>query len=148
MYYKNMKSTVYIGRLTLNNQVVMPVMGVNLSARDGGVSDDIISYYEARVAGGVGLIITEVTRVTDGAGAGEPCQLAARSYKDVPDLQRLTDTIHKYRTKIFIQLQHPGAMASPAVTGVQPVAPSAKVAAKGVLHELSLEDKHSLPAHP
>ena len=30
-----------------------------------------------------------------------------------------------------------GAMASPYVTGVQPVAPSAKVAAEGVLHELT-----------
>jgi len=121
---KVMKTTVSIGRLQLNNRVVMPAMGVNLSALDGGVSDDIIAFYEARARGGVGLIISEVTRITDGAGASEPCQLAARSLKDVPDLQRLTDAIHKYDTKFFIQLQHPGMMASPSVTGVQSVAPS------------------------
>jgi len=140
MMYHNIESPIFIGKLKITNRVVMPAMGVNLSARDGGVSDDIIAYYEARAAGGVGLIISEITRVVDGAGAGEPCQLAARNYKDIPDLQRLTDAIHKYPTKIFFQLQHPGAMASPVVTGVQSVAPSAKIAAEGVLHELTTEE--------
>ena len=122
-----MKSTVSIGCLTLNNRVAMPAIGVNLSTYGGGVSDDIIAFYQARAAGGVGLIISEITRITDGAGAGEPYQLAARGEHDVPDLQRLTDAVHKYGTKIFLQLQHPGAMATPAVTGVQSVAPSAQV---------------------
>ena len=138
--FPNLKNSISIGKLTLSNRVVMPAMGVNLSARDGGVSDDIIAYYEARAAGNVGLIISEITRVIDGAGAGEPCQLAARSLRDVPDLQRLMDAIHKYDTKIFIQLQHPGIMASPAVTGVQPVAPSAAIAPEGTLHELTTEE--------
>ena len=119
-----MRSPISIGCLQLNNRVVMPAMGVNLSSRDGGVSDDIIAFYEARARGGVGLIISEITRVVDGAGAGEPCQLAARGLKDIPDLQRLVDAVHKYDTKFFIQLQHPGMQASPFVTGVQAVAPS------------------------
>ena len=122
--YSTMESPVFIGRLQLSNRVVMPAMGVNLAASGGGVSDDIIAFYEARARGGVGLIISEVTRVIDGAGGSDPCQLAARGPKDVPDLQRLVDAIHKYDTKFFIQLQHPGRMASPAVTGEQSVAPS------------------------
>ena len=40
--YDAMKSPISIGRLQLSNRVVMPAMGVNLSARGGGVSDDII----------------------------------------------------------------------------------------------------------
>ncbi len=119
-----MRSPVTIGRLQLPNRVAMPAMGVNLSRLGGGVSDDIIAYYEARARGGVGLLISEVTRVVDGAGASEPCQLAARGPADVPDLQRLVDAIHKYDTKLFIQLQHPGGQASSAVTGVPSVAPS------------------------
>ena len=140
--YKKMKSPIIIGSLHIDNRVVMPAMGVNLSARDGGVSDDIISFYEARAAGGVGLIISEVTRVTDGAGASEPCQLAARGYKDVPDLQRLMDAVHKYKTKFFIQLQHPGMMASPSVTGVPSVAPSQLP--NESLHVLSTEECEAL----
>lgn len=123
--HKIMSSPISIGCLQLANRVVMPAMGVNLAAKGGGVSDDVIAYYEARARGGVGLIISEIARVTDGAGAGEPCQLAARGAYDVPDLQRLVDAVHKYDTRLFIQLQHPGALATPAVTGVQSVAPSA-----------------------
>ena len=52
-------------------------------------------------------------------------RLAARGAGDIPDLQRLVDAVHKYGTKLFLQLQHPGAMASPGLTGTQPVASSA-----------------------
>lgn len=139
--YSLVKSPVAIGCLQLNNRVVMPAMGVNLSARDGGVSDDIIAFYEARARGGVGLIISEITRVTDGAGAGEPCQLAARGMKDVPDLQRLVDAVHKYGTKLFLQLQHPGRMAAPIVTGAQSVTSSLLPGDDGeALRELSAEE--------
>jgi 2,4-dienoyl-CoA reductase-like NADH-dependent reductase (Old Yellow Enzyme family)/thioredoxin reductase len=121
-------------------------MGVNLAAPGGGVTDDVIAYYEARARGGVGLIITEITRIDDGPGAAEPCQLAARRPSDVPELQRLTDAIHKYDTKIFIQLQHPGREAAPFVTGVQPVAPSAVANPMGgaVPRELSTEECEAL----
>jgi len=114
-----------IGRLSIPNRVVMTAMGTNIAAAGGGVNDDVIAYYEARGRGGVGLIITEVTRVADGAGGGEPCQLAARRPSDIIELQKLANAIHKYDSKLFVQLQHPGREASPFVTGEQPVAPSA-----------------------
>lgn len=113
-----------IGRLTMPNRVVMPAMGVNLAAPDGGVTDDVIAFYEARARGGTGLIITEVTRIAGGAGISDPCQLAAYRPSDIASLQRLVDAVHKYDTRIFIQLQHPGREASPIIAGEQPVAPS------------------------
>lgn len=128
--YELLSSPAQIGRLTLQNRVVMTAMGVFIAAPGGGVNDDIIAYYEARAKGGVGLIITEVTRVADGAGASEPCQLAARGPADALELMRLTDAIHKYGTKLFIQLQHPGRAASSMIAGQQPVAPS-PIAAPG-----------------
>lgn len=106
--YERLQSEMTIGRLRVANRVVMPAMGVNLAAAGGGVTDDIIAFYEARAAGGAGLIITEVTRVAGGAGASDPCQLSACGAADVPGLQRLVDAIHKYDAKVFIQLQHPG----------------------------------------
>ena len=138
-----MKSPISIGPLTLQNRVVMPAMGVNLAARDGGVSDDIIAFYKARAAGGVGLIISEITRVTNGAGAGEPYQLAARNVLDVPDLKRLIEVIHQYPTKFFVQLHHPGMMASPYVTGTQSVAPSLPESG-GDFHELTTSECDNL----
>jgi 2,4-dienoyl-CoA reductase-like NADH-dependent reductase (Old Yellow Enzyme family)/NADPH-dependent 2,4-dienoyl-CoA reductase/sulfur reductase-like enzyme len=123
--YDKLRSPMNIGQLTIPNRVVMTAMGVFIAAPGGGVNDDIIAYYEARAKGGVGLIITEVTRVADGPGGGEPCQLAARKPSDISELQRLVDTIHNYDTKLFVQLQHPGREASPFIIGEQPIAPSA-----------------------
>lgn len=123
--YELLHSKEKIGRLTIANRVIMPAMGVNLAAPDGTVTDDIIAFYEARARGGTGLIITEVTRIADGAGISDPCQLAAHRPCDIAGLQRLVDAVHKYETRIFIQLQHPGREASTATTGEQPVAPSA-----------------------
>lgn len=123
--FERLQAPGKIGRLTLKNRVFMPAMGVFIAAPGGGVNDDIIAFYEARARGGVGLIITEVTRIDGAAGAGEPCQLAAYRPSDVIGLQRIVDTVHKYDTKIFVQLQHPGREASTMIAGVQPVAPSA-----------------------
>lgn len=122
--YPNLMSEGKIGKLAIPNRVVMPAMGVNLAAPDGGVTDDIVAFYEARARGGVGLIITEVTRVEGGRGISDPCQLSAHKISDIAGLQRLTGAVHKYGTRIFIQLQHPGRMASHGVTGETPVAPS------------------------
>ncbi len=139
--YERLQSSVKINRLTVPNRVVMPAMGVFIAAPGGGVSDDIVAYYERRARGGVGLIITEVTRVTDGAGAGEPCQLACYRPSDVLELQRLVDAVHKYETRLFIQLQHPGREASSLLTGAQPVAPSAIPSPQGEMpRALSTEE--------
>ena len=123
--YELLGQPLSIGQLPLPNRLVMSPMGVNLGAPDGGVTDDLIAFYEARARGGVGLIITEVTRVEGGAGISDPCQLAAYRPSDIPDLQRLVDAVHRWDTRLFIQLQHPGRAASAWVTGSQPVAPSA-----------------------
>ena len=84
--YDKLFSPVSIGRLEIKNRVTMTAMGVNLAAAGGGVNDDIIAFYEARARGGVGLIVSGLCRVMDGAGASEPCQIAARNLGDVPGL--------------------------------------------------------------
>jgi 2,4-dienoyl-CoA reductase-like NADH-dependent reductase (Old Yellow Enzyme family)/thioredoxin reductase len=106
--YEKLFSPVHIGRVEIENRVAMTAMGVNLAAAGGGVNDDIIAFYEARARGGVGLIISGICRVMDEAGAGEACQIAARNAEDQQGLERLMDTVHKYGTKMFIQLHHPG----------------------------------------
>ncbi len=118
-------SPARIGRLEIKNRVAMTAMGVELAAAGGGVTDDVIAFYEARARGGVGLIVSGLCRVMDGMGVGEACQLAARNVADVPGLGRLVDTVHKYGTRMFIQLHHPGREGSVLVCGEQPVSASA-----------------------
>lgn len=123
--FEKLFSPVRIGGLEIRNRVAMTPMGVGLAAAGGGVSDDIIAFYEARARGGIGLIISEICRVMDGAGAGEPCQLAARSAADIQGLGRMVDSIHKYGARMFIQLHHPGRQGRAGVGGEQPVSASA-----------------------
>ena len=129
--YERLKSPLKIGKLTLPNRLAMTAMGVNLGKPEGGVTDDLIKFYEARARGGVGLIITEVTRIEGGAGISDPCQMAAYRPGDILELQRLANMVHRWNTRLFIQLQHPGRAASSWVTGTQPVAPSAVASPMG-----------------
>ena len=121
--YEKLFSPVRIGRVEIKNRVAMTPMGVNLSAPGGGINDDIIAFYEARARGGVGLILSEICRVMDGTGAGAACQIAARDAGDLQGLGRLVETVHKYGTRMFVQLHHPGR--NYALTGEQPVSASA-----------------------
>lgn len=123
--YKNLSEKGNIGRLELKNRTVMTAMGVSLASSSGEANDDIIRYYEERAKGGCGLIITEVTRIDDETGVGTSHQLSVTQAKNIPGLQRLVDTVHKYGTKIFFQLHHPGRQTSSALLdGRQIVAPS------------------------
>jgi 2,4-dienoyl-CoA reductase-like NADH-dependent reductase (Old Yellow Enzyme family) len=63
-------SPVRIGGLQIKNRLAMTAMGVNLAAAGGGVNDDIIAFYEARARGGIGLIVSGLCRVMDGAVRG------------------------------------------------------------------------------
>lgn len=115
-----------IGRLTIKNRSVMPAMGVGLAEPDGQTNEHIIRYYEERAKGGIGLIITEITRVEPVYGTGMLCQLGANDPKLIPGLERLADRVHRYGTKIFVQLHHPGRENKSAmIEGRQIVAPSA-----------------------
>ena len=135
-----------IANLTIKNRIVMTAMGVCLSGSDGQASPEIIRYYEARAKGGVGMIITEITCIDETEGRGMPHQLCATDMKHIEAFQQLTDTIHSYGTKIFLQLHHPGKEGMPQLTGGRPlVAPSAIPNSKGIMpRALSTEEVQGL----
>jgi 2,4-dienoyl-CoA reductase-like NADH-dependent reductase (Old Yellow Enzyme family)/thioredoxin reductase len=126
MEYTKLFSKGKIGGLTLKNRIVMPAMGTGLASYNGEASDEIISYYEERAKGGCGLIITEITRIDSETGVGMPNQLCAMNLKHIPRLEALAKTVHKYNTKIFVQLHHPGRESHALlIDGRQIVGPSA-----------------------
>lgn len=143
MKYTNLFQKGYIGKLELKNRVVMPSMGTMLASADGEISDHHIAYFEERAKGGVGLIITEVTSVEYTLGKAGSCHPRVDDNKFIPGLQRLADTLHKYDTKVFMQLHHAGRAGNSMLTGgKQIVAPSA-VACKVIgetPRELTIEE--------
>lgn len=104
--------------MTLRNRVVMPPMGTNFALPDGTVSDTQIAYYAQRARGGVGLIIVENICVSYPAGSNGTTQLRIDHDRYVPRLWELTEQLHRHGAKVAIQLNHAGASANPARTGV------------------------------
>lgn len=125
MKYPKLFARGRIGGLELKNRIVLPPMGTNMASYTGEATDEIIRFYAERAKGGCGLIITEITRIDDVTGVGMTGQLSVTSGNFVRKLVQLTDAVHQYDSKIFLQLHHPGReISSRALGGVQPVAPS------------------------
>ena len=109
-----------IGNVEIKNRLVMTPMGTNLAELDGTAGPAMLAYFEARAKGGCGLIMPEICKVNEKTGVGMFRQLAATSDRHIPSLARLASTVHKYGSKIFIQLHHPGREGVSTLIGGQP----------------------------
>ena len=113
-----------INQMELKNRLVVSAMVTNYCTEDGMATEKFIAYHEHKAKGGWGLIITEDYAVTKTAGG----------FKKLPGLwedgqieshRQLTERIHAAGGKIVAQIYHAGRETSSAITGEQPVGPSA-----------------------
>ena len=113
-----------INQMELKNSMVVSAMVTNYCSEDGMATEKFIAYHEHKAKGGWGLIITEDYAVTPTAGG----------FKKLPGLwedgqieshKELTRRIHEAGGKIAAQIYHAGRETSSAITGEQPVGPSA-----------------------
>ncbi len=117
-----------IGKVKIRNRIVMSPMMVHFGGIMGEVTQQTIDHYVARAKGGAGLIITGGTeffpfptsRLDTYAGG---LSIAEDKYKK--GLADLTEAVHAWGAKIFIQLSHSGRTQSAAsLKGYQPVSSS------------------------
>jgi anthraniloyl-CoA monooxygenase len=93
--------------LVLPNRIVMAPMG-QYSATEGLVSDWHLVHYGSRATGGVGLIITEMTAISETGRITEGCA-GIYNAEQLNQWKKITDFIHNNTsTKIGIQLGHSG----------------------------------------
>ena len=114
-------SPASIGALELKNRMVMAAMGSNFASEDGHTTDQLISYYEERARGGIGLIILETSAITWPAGASMPNMIGFSKDEFIPNLQVLTQRIHQHGSKIAAQLNHSGKIAQEDVIAGRPI---------------------------
>ena len=124
MGYDNLFKPIKVGKLKIKNRIVMTGIATALSNFDGSVSDDLIEYFKARARGGTGLIYTEFCRIDKDAPGGMN-QLSAYNLQLAGGLRKIAEAVHRFDAKMFLQLHHAGSMSKSAITGKQPVAPSA-----------------------
>ena len=141
-------SPMKIGHCTIPNRLVVPAMVTNFCTEDGMITDRFVLYLEEKAKGGWGLIITEDYAVNPNA----------KGYRFIPGLytdaqlegnRKLTETIHRYDSKIFCQIYHPGRQSTHFVNGgVQPIAPSATMdpLLQEMPREMTVEEIHGVVA--
>ncbi len=100
-------STFKLRDLELQNRIAMSSMG-QYSAKDGLVNDWHFQHYTSRAIGGIGLILTEMTAVSETGRITFGCAGIYNENQTV-GWKRINDFIHKNtQTKIGIQLGHSG----------------------------------------
>ena len=112
-----------LGPVTVRNRIVFSAHLTNY-AHDGRPTEQHAAYYEARAAGGAGLIITEEhsTHPTDWPYE----KLIHGFHKDViPGYRAITDAVHRHRVPVFAQINHNGGQASSMYSRLPVWAPSA-----------------------
>ncbi len=93
--------------LELNNRIAMSAMG-QYSAENGLVNDWHLVHYGSRATGGVGLIIAEMTAISETGRITLGCT-GLYNDQQVVEWKKITDFIHKNsQSKIGVQLGHSG----------------------------------------
>ncbi|WP_094602638.1 Metal reductase [Sporomusa silvacetica DSM 10669] len=140
--FDHLFSPMKIGNCEIPNRLVVPAMVVNMNKHEGMATDRYIAYHEEKAKGGWGLIITENYAVNEHA-MGYPYIGGLYKEEQIPSHKKLTDTIHKYDSKIFCQIYHAGRQSKHEVNGnVQPVSSSPMICPwnKDMPHELTVEE--------
>lgn len=98
-------------KMELQNRIVMAPMG-QYSAENGIINDWHFTHYTNRAIGGIGLILTEMTAVSETGRITLGCA-GIYTKEQVVEWKKLTGFIHKNTsTKIGIQLGHSGRKGS------------------------------------
>ena len=97
-----------IGKCEIKNKISMAPMGAfGLVYDDGSYNQRAVDYYLERAKGGVGLIITSITKVENEIDKSYmpafPC-VATNPLKFLETSAEMNEEIHSYGTKIFLQL--------------------------------------------
>lgn len=109
---------------TLRNRSVVPAMVTNYCNADGTCTETFAAYHEAKARGGFGMIITEDFAVCP-EGKGFPFLPGLWNDEQIPGFAAFTERIHAQGAAIIAQIYHAGRQTNSAVTGSEPLAPSA-----------------------
>ena len=122
--YPNIFEPLTVKRTTIRNLIAMTPMGTNYGEANGEMSNRHMNYYSLRAKGGVGLIILENANVEYPVGSNGTSQIRIDHDSYMPRYYQLVESLHKDGATVAIQINHAGASASSARTGVETVSSS------------------------
>ncbi len=136
---------IKINQTTIKNRLVVSSMVVNYCDTEGRSTEKFKAYHEHKAKGGFGLIITEDFAVMK---SGRSFMTIGGLWEDeqIASHKELTDRVHAYGAKMFVQLFHAGRQTTSAISGEQIVAPTAMrdPTMPEIPRELAIDEIHEL----
>ncbi len=115
---------IKLGPIEIPNRFVRSATHDFLAEKDGSVTDKQVLLFTHLAKGEVGLIITGHAYVSL-QGKASPYQIAVDEDKSIEGLQNITEAVHAYPSRIFLQLSHAGRQTKPKLCQCTPQSPSA-----------------------
>lgn len=126
MEYTKLYEPYQMGKIVLKNRFLMAPMTRSRTSQPGDIPNKLMAEYYGQRAS-AGIIITEATQVSlQGKGYAKTPGIYTR--EQIEGWKLITTEVHKNGGKIFLQLWHVGRVSSSKVNGLQPIAPSSKIA--------------------
>jgi len=122
--YPKIFEPITIKRTTIKNRIAMTPMGTNYGETSGEMSNRHMNYYSLRAKGGTGLIILENANIEYPVGSNGTSQIRIDHDSFMPRYYQLVENLHKNGATVAIQVNHAGASASSARTGMETVSSS------------------------
>jgi len=116
-------SPIKIGTLTIQNRFVRSATHDFMAENDGSITERQVSLYRNLAEGELGLIITGHAYVST-RGKASLFQIGIHEDRMVTGLKKITQAVHLYSSRIFIQLSHAGRQTKEKLCQGTPLAPS------------------------
>jgi 2,4-dienoyl-CoA reductase-like NADH-dependent reductase (Old Yellow Enzyme family) len=136
---------VAIGPLTIPNRFVRSATHEFMADDEGNVTDTQVELYRRLAEGEVGLIITGHAFVQP-SGKASPRQTAVYDDRFIEGLARVPAAVHRFPSRIFLQIAHAGRQTKTRLCACVPVSPSAVYdpASKVMPRELTSDEIRAL----
>ena len=105
--FPHLFSPVKIGSVKILNRIVFLPHYTSLETDDSTIKEVHLRYFAERAKGGTGLLIVD-SHAVHPLGKMAPKYIEAYDKKVIPGYRRLSEEVHKYGSKIFVQLSHAG----------------------------------------
>ena len=122
--FETLFSPLRLGPLRLKNRIVAVPHGTAMTER-GVPTDDDISFWEARAAGGVAAMITGATTTHPSGVLRDRRRAEPWNPDSLAQMARRADRVHRHGAAILCQLNHLGREGVGGASEYAPVAPSA-----------------------
>ncbi len=147
-HFPKLFATFHLRGKTFKNRLFLAAHGTGYSK--GTLSERAMAYYQARLEGGVSLIVTEGTQVVPMAGQGY-AQLNGSDDRFIDEVAKLKTLCADHDARVFVQFYHEGRARAHSVDGSVEVALAPTAARDERFHvvpkAMSVEDIHTLTRH-